>query len=182
MGAWGRWIRLAVLFSLVFVLVPMPAGAAELSAGIRLGRLAAGTVPHLTISPHASMSWRRESGFLLALHDMCSIVPPIHNDGAGVYNQTSVSIGYASEKGNFTVGPTLSAYFIPACGVTLCGRVAGVAPGGHAQTDYYFAGPLGASLSGNVDWVGGKSLVLPGGMAVMVVAGLVLRWSTQWTR
>jgi hypothetical protein len=30
-----------------------------------------------------------------------------------------------------------------------------------------------------VDWVGGNSLVLPGDVAEMVVAGPVIRWSDQ---
>lgn len=70
-------------------------------------------------------------------------------------------------------------YYMHACGVTLCGPVAGAAPGGHAQTDVYLTGPLGVSVSANVDWVGGRSLVLPGGMAVMVAAGPTLRWNTK---
>jgi hypothetical protein len=59
------------------------------------------------------------------------------------------------------------------------GRVVGVAPGGHAQVDTYFAGPLGVTVSGNMDWIGGRSAVLPGGIAAMLVAGPVLRWSDK---
>jgi hypothetical protein len=177
-----RLIPWAALFVLVLLVVPMPAGAFELSAGASLGRIVVGTVPHLAVGPHASISWRKESGFLFAVHDMCSILPPINNAGVGVYNQTTVSIGYASEKVTFSAGPSLSIYSMSACGVTLCGRVGGVAPGGRAQTSYYFAGPLGVSLSGSVDWIGGRSFVLPGGVAAMVVVGPVLRWSTRRTR
>jgi hypothetical protein len=63
------------------------------------------------------------------------------------------------------------------CGITfVCGRVAGVALGGHAQADVYFAGPLGISVSASVDWSGGRSRLVPEGVAVMVVAGPVVRW------
>jgi len=51
----------------------------------------------------------------------------------------------------------------------------GAAPGGHAQTDWYFKGPLGVSLSANVAWYGGSSFVLRGNAAVMVTAGPILR-------
>ncbi len=61
----------------------------------------------------------------------------------------------------------------------LCGSVVGVALGGNAQADVFLAGPLGVSVSANAAWVGGRSLVLPGGVAVMVVAGPVLRWSDK---
>jgi hypothetical protein len=126
------------------------------------------------------VSWRRESGFLFVVHDLFSILATINKAGLGVYNKTSVDIGYASEEVNFSAGPSLSIYSMPACGVTyLCGRVVGVAPGGHAQADVYVAGPLGVSVSANVDWIGGSSAVLPGGVAVMVVAGPVLRWRSR---
>jgi hypothetical protein len=168
---------------LVLVAVPMPAEAVELSGGMSLGGFQAGTVPSLAVSPHIGISWRMKRDFLFEVHDLCGILPPISNDTIGVYNTTSIAIGYTSEKANFRAGPSLSMYSIPACshyaGRMLCGRVAGVAPGGHAQTDVYFAGPLGVSASANVDWVGGSSLVLPGGVAVMVVAGPVLRWSAR---
>jgi hypothetical protein len=39
--------------------------------------------------------------------------------------------------------------------------------------------PLGVSVSANVDWIGGRSRVLPGGLAAMIVAGPVLRWSAK---
>jgi hypothetical protein len=164
----------------VVLVVPMPAGAFELSGGVSLGGFLAGTIPRLAVSPHGGISWRMKSDLIFEVHDLCGILPPINDDGIGVYNKTSVAIGYASEKTNFSAGPSLSIYSMPACSPTLwCGRVVGVAPGGHAQTDVYFAGPLGVSVSANVDWVGGRSLLLPGGVAVMVVAGPVLRWSAK---
>jgi hypothetical protein len=173
----GRRIPWAVLF--VVVGVPMPAWAFEVSGGVSLGGILAGTVPHFAVSPHAGLAWRIQSDVLFAVHDLCGILLPINKTGAGVYNQTSVAVGYVWEKGNFSAGPSLSLYSMPACGIRLCGRVAGVAPGAYARTNVYVAGPLGVSVSANVDWVGGRSLVLPGGVAAMVVAGPVLRWSAQ---
>ena len=82
------------------------------------------------------------SGFMFAAHEMVSILPPLHGEGVGVYEQTSAVIGYAGETWNLSLGPSFSAYFMPSCGATLCGRVVGVAPGGHAQANLYFYGPL----------------------------------------
>ncbi len=169
----------AALSFLVLVVAPMPVEAFELSAGVSLGGIQAGIVPRLAVSPHASLAWRREGGFLIAAHELISILPPINRAGAGVDNQTSVAVGYVSEKGDFSVGPSLSIYSMPACSITLCGRVAGLAPGGHGQANVYFAGPWGVSVSANVGWVGGRSLVLPGGVAAMVVAGPVFRWNAK---
>lgn len=165
--------------ALLILLPPVSANAFELSGGVSLGGFQAGTVPRLALSPHIGTSWHIKRDLVLTLHDLCSILPPIYDAEIGVFNKTSIAIGYASEKATFSVGPALSFYYIPACGLTLCGRVVGVAPGGHAQTDVYLSGPLGVSVNANVHWVGGRSLVLPGGLAVMVVAGPVLRWSTK---
>jgi hypothetical protein len=108
---------------------------------------------------------------------MCMILPSTSADGPGVYNQASVDLGYAWKDGNVGAGPSVAFYVVPACGSTLCGLVGGLAVGGHAQTTAYVAGPLGVSASVNVDWVGRGSLVLPGYMSVVVVAGPVFRWS-----
>jgi hypothetical protein len=164
----------------VVLLVPTPAGAFELSGGVSLGGFQAGTVPQLAVSPQLGISWRRESGFLFVVHDLFNILAPINKAGLGVYNKTSVTIGYAWETVNVSAGPSISIYSMPACGVTLlCGRVEGVALGGHAQADVYFAGPVGVSVSANVDWIGGRSLVIQDSVAAMVVAGPVLRWRAK---
>jgi hypothetical protein len=65
----GRRISCAALFVLVLLVVPLPAGAYELSGGVSMGGILAGTVPHLAVSPHAGLSWRMESGFLFEVHD-----------------------------------------------------------------------------------------------------------------
>jgi hypothetical protein len=131
------------------------------------------------VSPHAGIAWSIDGVLLVEIQDLLSILPPASKDSAGVYNQTSIALGYASKSVNFSAGPSLSIYSIPACGDVLCGRVAGLSPGGHIQADVYLADPLGVSVSANVDWIGGRSLVLPGGMAAMVVAGPVFRLSSR---
>jgi hypothetical protein len=158
---------------------PQTAEAFELSVGVSAGGILAGVVPRFTVSPHAALSWRFEGGFLFSVQEMLGILPPQSNDGLGFFNQTSVAIGYATDNSNFSAGPSLSVYSMPACGDMYCGRVVGLSPGGHAEASVYITGPLGLSVSANVDWVGGRSLVLPSGVALMVVAGPVIRWNTR---
>jgi len=153
-----------------------PAQAFEISGGVGVGGLLVGTDPRLAVSPHVGIAWRMESGLLLAAQDVFSIVPATDPGGVGVYNQTSIALGYASESANFAVGPSLSIFSIPACGAMWCARVVGLAPGGHVSVNACFAGPLGVSVNGNVDWVEGRSPVFPGGVAAMVIVGPVLRW------
>jgi hypothetical protein len=172
----GLLITLAVL---AVIVVPLPAEAFQFSGGVSFGGFQVGTVPRLAISPHLGASWQTKSDFVLALHDQCSFLPPTDTIGIGVYNQASISIGYSSKTAIFSAGPSFAIYSMTTCGQTLCGRVVGVALGGHAQADVYVAGPLGVSVSANADWVGGSSLVIPSGVAVMVLAGPVLRWSDQ---
>jgi hypothetical protein len=179
MGTGSRRIPWVVLVVPSLVVVPTQGEASELSAGVSLGWLQAGTIPRLAVGPHAGISWPIQRDILFTVHDLCTILPPIREDGLGVYNQTSVDIGYAWKDGNVSAGPSVAFYFMPACGVTLCGRVGGLAVGGHAQANAYVAGPLGVSVSVNVDWVGRGSLVLPGYVSVVFVAGPVLRCSEK---
>ena len=83
-----------------FVFVSARVEAYELSAGVSLGWLQAGTVPRLAVGPHAGISWPIQRDILFTVHDMCTILPPTQADGPGVYNQTSVDIGYAWKDGN----------------------------------------------------------------------------------
>lgn len=158
-----------------------PAEAFELSGGIGFGGVLAGTVPRLAVSPHAVMSWPTSNGFLFAAHEMISILMPTSRGGPGVYEQTSAVIGYASEKQDFSLGPSLSLYYMPACGAKICGRVGGLAAGGHAQVNAYVFGRLGVSVNASLDWISGRSGVLPGSLAATIVAGPVLRWSQEKT-
>ena len=169
----------AVLIVLVLLGLPTPARAVEISTGVSLGGILAGRAPRLAVTPQGGIAWTTSGGFLLAVHEMISILPPINNDGIGVYEQTAVVVGYAAETRNFSVGPSLSIYSMPACGAKLCGRVVGLAPGAHAQVNVYLYGRLGVSVNATVDWVGGRSMVLPGGVAAMVIAGPVLRWMPE---
>ncbi|MGK4002293.1 hypothetical protein WMF31_06700 [Sorangium sp. So ce1036] len=153
--------------------------AYELSAGVSLGWLQAGTVPRLAVGPHAGITWPIQRDIVFTVHDLCTFLPPTPEGGPGVYNQISVDVGYAWKDGNVSAGPSVAFYVMPACGVSLCGLVGGLAVGAHAQTNAYVAGPLGVSVSVNVDWVGRGSLVLPGYVSVVVVAGPVLRWSVE---
>jgi hypothetical protein len=163
----------------VFIVAPAPAAALEITAGVNAGGFLAGAVPRLAVSPNAGISWSAESGVMLAAHDALSILPPMNGSGIGVYNHTTITIGYAWENVNFSAGPSLAIYSMASCGRFFCGRVAGLAPGANARADLFFTGPLGVSLSANVDWVSGSSLVLPGGVAAMVVAGPVFRWNSK---
>ncbi|KYF63847.1 hypothetical protein BE11_07200 [Sorangium cellulosum] len=179
MGTRGGRIPCGAMVVFPLVVVPAQGEASELSAGVSFGWVQAGTAQRLAMGPHAGMSWRIERDLLFKVHDQCSVVPPIQVGGAGVYNHTSVAIGYAWESGDVSAGPSAALYLMPACGSTLCGRIAGMAVGGHARINAYLAGPLGVSVSANVDWIGGSSLVLPGHASVIVVAGPVLRWSVK---
>lgn len=160
----------------VLLVAPRPAEALEVTGGVTVGGILAGSKPFLAVTPQAGITWRMENGFLVAVHDMFSILPA-NDDGIGVFNRTSVVLGYAAEHMNVSAGPSLSVYSMPACNAgSLCARVVGLSPGIHAQANIYFAGPLGVTVSAGLDWIGGSSRVLPGGTAAMIVAGPVLRW------
>jgi len=87
-----------------------------------------------------------------------------------------MGVGRTWEKRNLRFGIALPAYSMLGCRGKLCGRVVGVGFGGYAQGNFFFAGLLGASFAVNVDWLGGSSEILPGGLAAMAVAGPVVRW------
>ncbi|MEO7328478.1 MAG: hypothetical protein ABI193_07870 [Minicystis sp.] len=171
----GCWLLEACLL----VVFPRPAKAVDVTGGASLGGLLAGNFPRLAVTPHVGVAWRWEGGFLIEVHDLCSILPVGSALGVGVYNQTSGALGYASEKATFGLGPSVSIYAMHACGPALCGRAIGLAPGGQADVSYFFAGVLGVSIHASVAWLGGKSLVLPRGVSAMVVAGPVLRWRSE---
>lgn len=161
------------------LLVPSPAHALELLGGVSIGGIIVGTEPRLAVRPHAAVAWRLDNGVSFSAHELCSILPATNALGVGVYNHTSATIGYSGQTAELSIGPALGLYSMPACGSKWCGRVTGVSPGAHASVQVYLAGPLGVSASANVDWVGGRSLVLPGGVSAMVVAGPVLRWRSN---
>ena len=112
------------------------------------------------------ISRRTSGGFLLALREVCSLLPATDAHGLGVYNHLSIEVGYAWTSGRLSIGPLLAVYAL-ACGPESCGRLSGLSPGVRGQLDYYFAGPFGVSASANVDWLTG-SAVLPAGVAATV--------------
>jgi hypothetical protein len=130
MGTRSRRSPWAVLVVPLLLVVPTQGEASEFSAGVSLGWLQAGTVPRLAVGPHAGIAWPIQRDFLFTVHDLCTILPPTQEGGPGVYNQTSVDLGYAWKDGNVSAGPSVAFYLMPACGVTLCGRVGGLAVGG----------------------------------------------------
>lgn len=165
-----RSLRTCVL--VVAVVFPFPAEAFEVNGGVSVGGIQIGTAPTLAVSPFFGLRWRDERGILLELQNMFSLLP---GSRVGIHDRTSATFGVAWKTGSFSLGPSLSFYSMLACGTVVCRRVEGAAPGGHGQADWYFAEPLGVSLSANVAWYGGSSLVLPGNVAVLVTAGPILR-------
>ncbi|WP_437332156.1 hypothetical protein [Sorangium sp. So ce394] len=158
------------------VLLPAPANAVEFSGGVSVGGIQVGTNPKLAVSPFAGLLWRQERDFLLEIHNMFSVLP---GERLGLHDRTAVTLVYAWEAGKVSLGPSFSIYWMPVCGVALCNRVVGIAPGGHVQADWYFSDPLGASVSANLDWVGGSSRVLHGNLMAMVTAGPVWRFGGE---
>ena len=144
-----------------------------------MGAVQIGVDPRLAVSPFLSVLGRNESGMLLELSNTFTISP---GNTWGIYDRSAVALGYGWPTGHLSVGPALSFYSMPACNFVICDRVNGVAVGGHAVLAYFFAGPLGLSMNGSLDYVGGKSRVLPGGAVVMGTAGFVLKFETSRTR
>jgi hypothetical protein len=167
---------LSLLCAGALTLAPALAEALELSSGVSVGGIQIGTEPKLAVSPFIGLRWRTQRGILLEAHDMLSFVLGTH---FGVYNRTAAALGFPWKTGSISFGPSLSVYSMPVCSVVICSRVVGVAPGGHAQTDWYFADPLGISVSANLAWASGSSRVLPGSLVVMVTAGPILRFGTE---
>lgn len=172
-------LSFACLYTWVLVLVAAPVRALEIHGGVSVGGILIGSEPRLAVTPHASLSWRLMSGLALSVHDQVNILPAANKIGVGVYNHTSVTLGYAWDAGSLSIGPALSIYSVPVCSASLCGRVVGVGPGGFAQVLVYVSGPLGVSVSANLDWLGGASLVLPDNVAATVLAGPVFRWGLR---
>ena len=168
-----RWVSIATL---AFVgAISMSASALEFSAGVGVGAAVVGSRPRLATTPHAGVSWLAEGGFLLGAHATLGILPAVDEHGAGVSGQASAALGFRWKRARFSIGPALSIYSLPACGAEHCARLRGLAPGGRAQVELYFIGPLGLSLSASADWLTG-SAVLPGGLALSAMAGPIVTW------
>lgn len=153
------------------------AGATEVSGGLSLGGIVVGTMPRLAVTPHATLSFRMESGLLVAVHEMFSILPAGDAHGVGVYSQTSADLGYAWDSANVSLGPSLALYSMPACVPRACARVAGLALGGHTQVSLYLSGPFGVSIWGGIDWLGESGLIR--GIVGTIFAGPIVRWRSK---
>jgi hypothetical protein len=153
----------------------------ELSGGVGAGGIMAGSKPRLAVTPHIAFLWRSQAGFLVAAQEMFSITPAVNQFGVGVFSQTSIDLGFAWSSGNVSLGPLVAGYSLLACNdqVNGCRRVTGVGPGAHLQAAFYFAGALGVSTWASVEWLGGSSAILPGGLAGTLFAGPVLRWRVK---
>lgn len=165
------WI-LGPLAACALLVLPTKAEAVEITGGVGVGGILIGTEPSLAVSPFVGLRWSMGRQVAVEAHNMFSVLP---GSRVGIHDRTSVTLGYGWKTGHVSVGPSISLYSLLACGPAICRRVEGAAPGGHAQTDWYFAGPLGVSVSANVAWYGGNSVVLPGNVAAMVTAGPTLR-------
>ncbi|MBK8259518.1 MAG: hypothetical protein IPK82_43530 [Polyangiaceae bacterium] len=169
------WRSAFVGVAAIIILTSKPAAALDLSGGVHLGGVLIGTTPRFALSPRLGIAERTDWGFLLAFEEVASILPAFGVGGVGVYNHTSVAIGYAWKNGTFKIGPSLVVYSTPVCGLLQCARLAGISPGLATHVDYYFSDSLGVAASATVDWLTG-SVVLPAGIAASVLVGPVLRW------
>lgn len=170
-----RWIPAAAV--VIAGSVTTSANALELSGGVSAGGLLVGGTPRLAVSPHAGVSWRTEGGFLLLVQDALRVIPAVDRHGVGVYNQTTGALGYAWKAGRFSVGPSLSVFTMPMCGVGWCAPTAGMAAGGQARVDFFFAGSLGVSATLSFEWL--NTPVVPGGVAAIAAVGPVLKWGDR---
>lgn len=148
-------------------------GAAQrrIDTGIGVGTLQVGTGPGaFAISPHVGIDWR--SGvWSIGAHYTALLIP----ERSGMGHTHQLLLGGGGELfqtgARVMLGGSATAYRIVACGVEVCGPVLGIAVGAHARIDYSIKGPLGLSASGGVDWFGGRSAALPGGLAVTITVG-----------
>lgn len=155
------------------VALPAPAMAFELSGGVSVGGIRIGADPRLAVSPFAGLLWHRNRDFTLEVHDMFSVLP---GERVEAHDRTAVALVYAWNTGKASLGPSLSIYWMPVCGVVICSQVLGIAPGGHAQVDWCFFESLGLSVGANLDWAGGSSRVLRHGLMAMATAGPVWKF------
>lgn len=155
-------------------LAPGEARALEIAGTASFGAFQVGTTTRFAVAPGLALRLGSAEGVQLVLQDSLLLFP-----GPGPFgfnNQFSAGVGYSWKDFDLDVAGSLSAYWMHACGNTLCGRVLGAAPGARARAAYFPFSWSGVAVTGDVGWYGGSSLVLPGGPAVTVVAGPVFRW------
>lgn len=168
---------LPILAAFVALLVAAEARASPMvTTGIGVSAVQVGVLPALAVTPHAGIALVRD-GWTLSLRDSLMLMPTSVG-GVGVNNALVLSAGYAWPALTATVGASFSQYVMTACSPVLCGRVVGLAPGLDAAVDWFstlLSGALGVRAAASVGWYGGASVVLPGGLAVMVTAGPIVR-------
>jgi hypothetical protein len=167
---------LSLLCASSLIAAPAPAAALECSGGVSVGGIQVGTEPKLAVSAFVGFLWHREGDFRFEVHNMFSILPGVP---VGIYGRNAATLGYGWKEGSLGFGPSLSIYSMMVCGVAICNRVVGVAPGGHAQVDWYLGEHWGASVGANVDWAGGRSRILSDDLIVMVTAGPIWRFGVK---
>ena len=174
MGRLSRSLGRSLVAGLCLLAAPAPARAFEVSGTAYFGAFQVGTTARFTVAPGLAVRFGNAEGFNLTLHDGLLLFP---GPGPfGLNNQLSAGVGWSWPTVDLDVAASLSAYWMHACGDTLCGRVVGLAPGGRARVSYFPFDMAGVALTADAGWYGGSSLVLPGGLAVTVIAGPVIRW------
>lgn len=151
------------------------ADAFEVSGTAAFGAFQVGTTTRFAVAPGIAFRFGDVEGVNLTVQDNFVMFP-----GPGPFgfnNQTSVGVGYSWKSFDVDVAGSLSAYWMHACGTSLCGRVLGLAPGVRTKVSYFPLDWSGVAVTADVGWYGGSSLVLPGGMAATIVFGPVARWS-----
>lgn len=154
-----------------------PADAFEVAGTTSFGVFQVGTTSRFAVAPGLAVRLGPGEGFNIVVQDSLVLFP-----GPGRFgfdNRTSVGLGWSWPTVDLTVGATLSQYWMPACGNTLCGQVMGLSPGAMAQVSYYPFEFAGMTATGIYGWYGGNSLVLPGGSAVTFTVGPVFRWKKK---
>lgn len=164
----GAMAALAIAVSAQLAGAAPPPGAVGFSAGA----FQVGTTTRLAMAPTVSIHLAEPVS--LTFQDTLLLFP-----GPGKFgfnNQTSVGLGYFSNNFNIDVGASFSQYWMDVCGTELCGRVIGVAPGARAKVSYFMWESIGLAVNADIGWYGGRSLVLPDGLAFMGIVGPVFRW------
>lgn len=151
------------------------AEARDYAFGITGGGLYAGSRFVPAVSPQFSISFRTDNGWLLTVAEVFHFLPARSAESFGAYNHIAVGIGRAWPSADLSGGLTLPSYIMPTCHGKLCGRVWGFGIGAYLQANWWL-GPAGLSASFNLDWVSGRSLLLPSSLAAMGVAGPMVRW------
>ena len=67
-----------------FVVVPARVEAFEVSGGVSVGGIVAGTVPRLALSPHASIAWPLGGGFLFVVSGELGLIGGLKGLGGGL--------------------------------------------------------------------------------------------------